>query len=332
MKYLKNYENYQTPVNEEFIGKMLAAATGAFKNFLTNISAPFKSLKDDFKKGMKMEDAKKKMTTTVDTILKSATDNINKAEDENAINQIKDAFRKELDDKIAEFDKEIKTIKESKLITEGVIKDTMVGARVMMGMLKDTALKFKADFDKKFAAAKDLAAKKAVAADELKQIATEFKKQIADANAFKKAEDKYVADNKIEGVGGGDTGELFKSYGVTKKEELVGKEVRYKTKGYDPNKKPEEQEDKIGKLKVLKVTPDGLFFDGEKEDFEKKMEDILPGADKSDEAKKAAESLGKIKDKPEMMGKVAKFADFLQDEKNKDKVAEIDKILGGEAK
>lgn len=332
MKHIKTYERYNQPVNEEFIGKMLASATGAFKNFLTNISAPFKALKDDFKKGMKMEDAKKKMTTTVDTILKSATDNINKAEDENAINQIKDGFRKELDDKIKEFDTEIKAIKESNLINESVIKDTMVGARVMMGMLRDTALRLKVDFDKKFAAAKDLAAKKAVAADELKQVAAEFKKQIADANAFKKAEDKYVADNKIEGVGGGDTTELFKSYGVTKKEELVGKEVRYKTKGYDSNKKPEEQEDKIGKLKVLKVTPEGLFFDGDKEDFEKKMEDILPGADKSDEVKKAAESLGKIKDKPEMMSKVAKFADFLQDEVNKDKVAEIDKILGGEAK
>ena len=331
MKHLKNYQGFENQVNEEFIGKMLASATGAFKNFLTNITAPFKSLKDDFKKGMKLEDAKKKMTTTVDTILKSATDNINKAEDENAINQIKDAFRKEIDDKIKEFDTEIKTIKESNLINEGVIKDTMVGARVMMGMLRDTALKFKVDFDKKFAAAKDLAAKKAVAADELKQVAAEFKKQIADANAFKKAEDKYVADNKVEGVGG-NTDELFKSYGVTKKEELVGKEVRYKTKGYDSNKKPEEQEDKVGKLKVLKVTPDGLFFDGDKEDFEKKMEEILPGANKSDEAKNAAESLGKIKDKPDMMGKVAKFADFLQDEKNKDKVAEIDRILGGEAK
>jgi hypothetical protein len=74
----------------------------------------------------------------------------------------------------------------------------------------------------------------------------------------------------------------LKSYGVEKKEDLVGKEVRYKTKAYDANKKPEEQPENIGKLKVLKVTPDGLFFDGEKEDFEKKMADVLPGAEQTE--------------------------------------------------
>lgn len=328
MKYLKNYESFDSQVNEELfgLGKMFSAATGAFKNFLGNITAPFKALKDDFKKGMKVEEAKKKMATMIDSILKSASDNINKAEDENTINQIKDGFRKAIDEKIAEFDKEIQTIKESKLITEG-IKDTMVGGRVMIGMLKDIAVKFKEDFDKKFAAAKDLAAKKAVAVEEIKSVADEFKKQIADANAFKKAQDKFVADNNIKGVGGENTDELFKSYGVTKKEELVGKEVRYKMKGYDPNKKPEEQADKVGKLKVLKITPEGLFFDGEREDFEKKMEDILPGESSGEEAKKAADSLGKIKDDPKKMARVAKFAEFLEKEKDEAKISEIEKMF-----
>jgi hypothetical protein len=50
----------------------------------------------------------------------------------------------------------------------------------------------------------------------------------------------------------------------------------------------------------------------------------------NDDAKKAAESLGKIKQDPEKMKKVATFSDFLQDEKNKDKIAEIEKIMAGE--
>ena len=330
MKYVRTYESFkekrnnQEPVNEEFIGKLLASATGALKNFLGNITAPFKTLKDDFKKSMKIEDVKKKMSGAVDTILKSASDNINKAEDENAINQIKDAFRKEIDEKVLEFDKEIKTVKES-VLNESV-KDTMIGARVLMGMLKDTALKFKEEYDKKFAAAKDLSAKKAVAVEEIKKIAEEFKKKIADESAFKAAEEKYMTDNKIED---GDD-DLFKSYGVTKKEELVGKEVSYKMKGYDPNKKPEEQKDKIGRLKVLKVTPDGLFFDGEKEDFEKKMEDILPNA-KSEDQEELTKTLGDIKGKPDAISMVNKVAQVIKGGKQE----EIDKIksaISGEQK
>ena len=49
-------------------------------------------------------------------------------------------------------------------------------------------------------------------------------------------------------------------------------------------------------------------------------------------AKKAQEALGKIKADEEKMGKVASFAEFIQNDANKDKVAEIEKILtGGEA-
>jgi hypothetical protein len=35
--------------------------------------------------------------------------------------------------------------------------------------------------------------------------------------------------------------------------------------------------------------------------------------------------------KPEDIAKVGKFVDFISDEANKDKVAEIEKIIGGES-
>jgi hypothetical protein len=39
--------------------------------------------------------------------------------------------------------------------------------------------------------------------------------------------------------------------------------------------------------------------------------------------------LGKIKQDEEKMGKVATFAEFIQDDANKDKLAEIEKIITG---
>jgi hypothetical protein len=49
--------------------------------------------------------------------------------------------------------------------------------------------------------------------------------------------------------------------------------------------------------------------------------------DKNEEAKKAAESLGKIKDDADKMKTVAELADMLQDDSKKDKVEEIKKII-----
>lgn len=309
MKYVKTYESFKInkkegELNEEFLGDVFKAAKGALKNFLGGLLAPFKSLKDDFKKGLKFEEIKTKMNGALDTMLKNATANINKAKDEGEINQMIDAFMKEIDEKMAEFDKEIKAVKESK-IYEGKVQDALIGGRVLFGMLKDEYNKVKADFDKKFAAAKDLNGKKQMAVARIKAVVDGFKKKVNDEKLVKAATDKYKTDNKIVAGPAGETPDLFKSYGVEKKEDLVGKEVRYKTKAYDANKKPEEQPENIGKLKVLKVTPDGLFFDGEKEDFEKKMADILPGEVKTENPEEAVKTeLGKIKTEPEKMKKI----------------------------
>ena len=309
MKYVKTYESFkinkkEEELNEEFLGDVFKAAKGALKNFLGGLLAPFKSLKDDFKKGLKFEEIKTKMNGALDTMLENATANINKAKDEGEINQMTDAFMKEIDEKMAEFDKEIKAVKESK-IYEGKVQDALIGGRVLFGMLKDEYNKVKADFDKKYAAAKDLNGKKQMAVARIKAVVEGFKKKVNDEKLVKAATDKYKTDNKIEAAPAGENPDLLKSYGVEKKEDLVGKEVRYKTKAYDANKKPEEQPENIGKLKVLKVTPDGLFFDGEKEDFEKKMADILPGEVKTENPEETVKTeLGKIKTEPEKMKKI----------------------------
>lgn len=336
-------------VNEEFLGDLLKAAKGVLKNFLTGIMTPFKTLKDDFKKGLKYEQLKTKFIQSLDTMLKNASANIQKAKDENEINQMTDAVMKELDDKMAEFDKEIKSIHESKVYkiyeadeatdpndpTSGggnKTQNALIAGRVLFSMLKDEYVKRKQEFDKKFAAAKDLNAKKQVAITNLKTLIDGYKKKINDPAIVKQATDKYKTDNKIVTTGGnsGLSPDTLKSYGVAKQEELIGKEVRYKTKNFDPNKKAEDQPDQVGKLKVLKVTPEGLYLDGEKEDFTKPFDQILPGVEqKGDNAKKAADALGKIKDDEKKMGQVASFAEFISDPKNDTKIPEIEKIIGG---
>ena len=52
MKRINDYQKFRDEqINEEFISSLISAAKGAFKNFLSGITAPFKSIKDDFKAG-----------------------------------------------------------------------------------------------------------------------------------------------------------------------------------------------------------------------------------------------------------------------------------------
>ena len=307
MKYIKSYQSYKEErVNEEFVGSLLKAATGAFKNFLTNLLAPFKTMKDDFKKGMKMEEVKKKISIALDSVLKNATQNINKAKDEKEMNDMTDAFMKEIDEKMIEFDKEIKSIKESKIF-ENASQDTLIGARVMFGMLKNEFHKRKQEFDKKFAEAKDLAAKKTVAITRLKSVIEGYKKKISDENMLKQATDKYKEENNIEATENSDA--VLKSYEVEKIEDIIGKEVKYKREDYDDNKKPEEQKEMTATGEVKKVDGDQLtiFNKNINKEIKKDISEIL--AKEVEEGENSGNilktKLGEIKDDPEKMKKVA---------------------------
>jgi hypothetical protein len=352
MKHIQKFENY-SEVNEEFLGDLLKAAKGALKNFVTGVMTPFKAIKDDFKKGLKFEQLKTKFIQSLDTMLKNATASIQKAKDENEINQMNDAVIKELDDKMAEFDKEIQTIKESRVHkiyeadeatganpndpTAGggnKIQNALIAGRVLFSLLKDEYTKRKQEFDKKFAAAKDLNAKKQVAITNLKSLIDGYKKKINDPAYIKQATDKYKTDNKIANTpaAGGASEEVLKSYGVKTAEELVKKTVKYKTKEYDNTKKPEDQEDKIASGDVLEVKGDDITIHNPKTDgkYTKKLGDLLPGGGDQggDNAKKAAEVLGKIKGDEKKMGQVVSFAEFISKPENDAKVGEIEKIIG----
>ena len=197
MRHLKKYNQFNDSINEEFFDVLWQSAKGAFKNFLTGLAAPFKSLKDDFKKGLKREELKKKLTTMLDSLLKTTSDSINKAEDESVINKIMDQFRKEFDEKCVEIDKEIKSVKESNSINEGALQDSMITGRVLLGMVRQKATEIKMEFDKKYATSKDLNGKKSSRISEIKAIVEDFKKKVTDDKYIDELINKYKEENKI---------------------------------------------------------------------------------------------------------------------------------------
>jgi hypothetical protein len=130
----------------------------------------------------------------------------------------------------------------------------------------------------------------------------------------------------------------------------VGDNVVYKREKFDQakwdaltdddKKKPEEgkmkelQVEEIGIKAVSKVEGDNIFFkDKEGKEFSKTMGDVLmkvEGVEKPEGQEDLVKKLGDLKTKnPENIKKVGTFVDFISDEANKDKVAEIDKIIGG---
>lgn len=146
--------------------------------------------------------------------------------------------------------------------------------------------------------------------------------------------------------------ESFKDFDKLKPLEIkAGIEVVYKRDKFDESEwsklteedkkktdegKMKELQDKemIGIKKVKELKGDDVSF--EDADFTKKSGDILmsvggEAAEKPAEQQDLAKKLGEMKTKkPEDMTKVSKFVDFISDEKNKDKVSEIEKIIGAE--
>ena len=272
------------------------------------------------------------MIAKMDALLKGATDGINKAEDEEALTNMRLDFGKQIDDQIAEFDKEVKIVKESNSINEGKIQDALISASVAFGMMKKKAGEIKADFDKKYAAAADLAAKKAVAISEIKTIVDDFKKTITNNEIFKKAEEEYRKANQIAAS--------------TATDYKIGEELIYLRKGQqktawdaltDEQKKVPTTDEVAKKIvnvkKVDKIEGDKFTFTGKDgKQIVKTSAEIVGKIEvpvvEGEEEKKLQTDLGELKKVPEQMKRVAKFVDFIKTKA--DKLPEVDKLLAGE--
>jgi hypothetical protein len=120
---------------------------------------------------------------------------------------------------------------------------------------------------------------------------------------------------------------------------VAGDLVKYKTKKFDPTKDEDDQpEGGVAQGEVKKVEGDTvtIYNDRIKTEIKKPKTDIIGKTEGQaqkeggENAKKAAEELSKIKDDEEKMDKIAKFAKYIRDDANKDKVAEIEKSMGGQ--
>jgi len=149
--------------------------------------------------------------------------------------------------------------------------------------------------------------------------------------------DKNLADKKITFTGTAE-GEVAVDY-------KVGDTVVYKREKFDQvkwdaltdddKKKPEEgkmkelQAEAIGIKKISKIEGDKISFEGA--DFTKTMDDLLMKSEVEAEGQEdLVKKLGELKTKkPEDIKKVGTYVDFISNDANKDKVAEIDKIIGG---
>jgi hypothetical protein len=336
MKILK-FKNYNK-INEEFIGTMIK---GALSKLFGLFNSAFKDLANDFKSGFKSDDPstiKDIIIKNLDQAIDAAQKEINNLKSDGDILSIMDNMVTSLTQLGNGLSKDVEGAlgKEKVKPVEFISKAIILGSKEadfvgIVGALDPQAGVLKKDINFKYSKknfvtevnkGKDLNAKKGLSMKFFDNLQKEIKNEI----------EKGITDEEVKNmyakVGGGGSTEEYK----------VGDTVIYllknkKKEEYDPKKKPEEQKEIVGVKKVEKIEGDKIFFrsqDGE--DIIKTKLEIMGKSEvgsAGENAKKAQEALAKIKEDEEKMGKVAKFAEFIQNDVNKDKFQEIDKILSG---
>lgn len=329
-------------VNEEFIGALIKGALGKLFNLF---NSAFKDLSDDFKKLFNEDDP----STIKDIVLKNFDQAIDGAQKEITNLKSDGDVLGIMDNMVTSLvglgnglAKDVETAfgKEKAKPIETVAKAILMGSKEAdfvgivgaidpnSGLLKkDINFKFsKKNFVTEVNKGKDLNGKKAIANKFFDDLQKSIKVEV----------EKAVTDDEVKNLfsklGGGGTDLELK----------VGDTVIYllkdkKKEEYDPKKKPEEQNTVVGVKKIEKIEGDKITFldkDGKPTIIKTKVE-IMGKSEATpagENAKKAQDALGKIKADEEKMGKVASFAEFIQNDANKDKIAEIEKILtGGQA-
>ena len=336
MKVVK-FSEY-SKVNEEFIGGLIKGALG---KLFTLFSNAFKDLGADFKTLFKEDDPssiKEVIMKNVDQAVDGSQKEINNLKSDGDILGIMDSMVTQLTGLANGMAKDVEGAvgKEKSKPVESLAKAILLGSKEadfvgIVGALDPATGVTKKDINFKFSKknyvvevnkGKDLNAKKALASKFFdgfqKEIRNELDKNLTD-------EEVKTMYDKLKG------GEATVEY-------KVGDAVIYllkdkKKEEYDPKKKPEEQKEVVGVKKIEKIEGDNVTFldkDG-KPSIVKTMAEIMGKSEVvgGENAKKAAEALGKIKADEEKMGKVATFTDFIQNDANKDKIAEIEKIISG---
>ncbi len=371
MKYVKTFESHRNskklePVNEELLGGVINFFKNLWNKAMTELDKLgenpkqedvaawigknalnpaddtflFKQLMDDFKKKPEAND--QDALTLVDSILNPETGSLGKQ----GLQPMMDALNKKYPPKKgetmhwlpADIQYVLKTIRDKAIVQykfAGGPAEGKVDPKKINVDLKDTV--HLPDVKKLLTAATDGKKKKDAIVNWVE------KTLVPQLLTFEKAITMEELDKNLEalkitlGGGAGEGGDYKVGDTVVyKREKFVQEEWDKLTD--DEKKKPNEgkmkelQTDQIGIKKISKIEGDKISFEGA--DFTKEKGDLLMKAEevKAEGQEDLVKKLGELKTKkPDDIKKVGSFVDFISDEANKDKVAEIDKIMGAGA-
>jgi uncharacterized protein YqeY len=343
MKYVKGFNQYNDSqmVNEEFVGPLVK---GALSKLFQVFSAPFKDLVNDIKKAFKEDDPnsiKQIVLTNLNQAIDGAQTSMkDKNLQEGDILNIMTQFITNLTNLANGIGKDFNTAinnKSKASAANEIAKAILIGSKEaqwkgILGLLNDPNYKFS---KVKYESALVEASKKQ-GADTLKakqdtairffdgfqkDITTQIDKELTEEEMQK------IYDDAIK-KGGGQVSDM----NYEKLKEFFDKKtsVRYKREGYDDNKKPEEQADKIGTKVIDSLDDQGNvgFKEQDGTPFKKKYADILgPSEETSEaEAEDLKTELSKIKTDKEKLKSVKNFTQFLQTAP-KDKLAEVEELI-----
>jgi hypothetical protein len=354
-------------IKEEFILKAIKGALGKLANFFAapfkDLANDIKKLfKEDDPNSLVSV-----ITTNFDQAVDGAQKEINNIQDEAAVLGIMDNFCNSLVELSNNIGKDVETalgkgkskavVELSKAILLGNKQIDFVGIvgliDPMKGLTKkDVKYKYsKQNYIAELNKAKDLKAKKQIATKFLDNFQVDLKKRISVDVTPEEIENIYKEFKKKSGEKQSgivlDWGDVEISLEKVEGEEGVFKITKSGSKmivleeGKDMTTKIEGTA-KVGqKVKLTQLTKSGAEFKikGKSEYETGNLEKIIVDGKEvkeyafseggGDDVKKAQEVLGKIKNDPDKMGKVVKFAEFIQDDVNKDKVGELEKIMSG---
>lgn len=355
MGHIRKFESFRNNkvdrVNEEFI---LGAIKGALGSVMAAFGNTFKDFSNDFKKMFK-EDDPNSIKSIIMTNFNQAVDGAqkklgDKSVDEPSVNGLMDMITTDLAKLADGLDKDLVAAlgKDKVSGPKDVAKAILIGNKEakwagIVGLLDPSkgksGLQTNYKYSKVAYEAALTTAAKASPNDTLKARKDAANKFLDNMQKDIQSQlDKEFSEEEIQKV----YDDAKKKAGQGGTEYVVGDNVIYllkdkKKEDWDkltddqkklPNDAPANT--LVGVKVINKIEGDNItFLDKDNKPFTKTKDEIISKAEdtRSEDAKKAAESLGKIKNDPDKMKKVATFSDFLQDEKNKDKVAEIEKLM-----
>ena len=345
MKYIKSFESHTRykKLNEEFL---LGVLKGALGKVFGAFGAAFKDMVGDFKKMFKADDpnsVKQIILTEFNKAMDGAQAKLkDKDVDEAAVTALMGTTAEDLQKVAAGMDKDIDTAIGAQKApgAKAIAKAILLGSKEaqwagIIGLIDPakglsgitTDYKFsKANYDKLIGATKGLDAKKTAAGKFIDDLQKDIGSQLD--KEFTEEEIKKAYDEAMANVKKGEVGEPM-DYAKLKLLYDAKTPVRYKMDGYDDNRKPDEQKNKIGTMVMDTLDDQGnVGFKGANGAFKKKYADIIPDVKEEghdDLIKKLKDMKSKNPDNIKVMGDVATA---LEDPA---KAQEIKKIVGGEA-